>query len=48
MHDAKADYGRYHYPAVTNNVVVSIETYEKLAQHPNIVGCKMYVQRPEK
>lgn len=26
---------------MTNNLVVSIETYEKLAQHPKIVGCKM-------
>lgn len=31
----------YHYPGVTNNVAVSIATYELLAQHPNIVGCKM-------
>lgn len=31
----------YNYPGVTNNLVVSIDTYEKLAQHPNIVGCKM-------
>jgi len=31
----------YNYPGVTNNLVVSIESYEKLAAHPNIVGCKM-------
>lgn len=31
----------YHYPGVTNNVAVGIATYEVLAQHPNIVGCKM-------
>ncbi|ORY60205.1 uncharacterized protein BCR38DRAFT_398377 [Pseudomassariella vexata] len=31
----------YNYPGVTNNLVVSPETYERLAQHPNIVGCKM-------
>lgn len=32
---------RYNYPGVTNNVVVSPETYVELAKHPNIVGCKM-------
>jgi len=32
---------RYHYPGVTNNIAVSLETYTKLAAHPNIVGCKM-------
>ncbi|KAL2758334.1 hypothetical protein ACRALDRAFT_1048161 [Sodiomyces alcalophilus JCM 7366] len=31
----------YNYPGVTNNLVVSVETYEILAMHPNIVGCKM-------
>ncbi|KAI6781897.1 dihydrodipicolinate synthase [Emericellopsis cladophorae] len=31
----------YNYPGVTNNLVVSIKTYETLAAHPNIVGCKM-------
>ncbi len=31
----------YHYPGVTNNVAVALETYTALAQHPNIVGCKM-------
>ncbi|ROT41631.1 dihydrodipicolinate synthase [Sodiomyces alkalinus F11] len=31
----------YNYPGVTNNLVVSIDTYVKLAAHPNIVGCKM-------
>lgn len=33
----------YNYPGVSNNVVVSPDTYATLAQHPNIVGCKMYV-----
>ncbi|KAL1617834.1 hypothetical protein SLS54_007615 [Diplodia seriata] len=32
----------YNYPGVTNNLLVSPETYVKLAAHPNIVGCKMY------
>ncbi|CRK15542.1 hypothetical protein BN1708_002769, partial [Verticillium longisporum] len=31
----------YNYPGVTNNLVVSIDTYAKLAAHPKIVGCKM-------
>ena len=31
----------YNYPGVTNNVLVSPETYTSLASHPNIVGCKM-------
>ncbi|KAI1498279.1 hypothetical protein F5X99DRAFT_394180, partial [Biscogniauxia marginata] len=31
----------YNYPGVSNGLVVAPETYEKLAQHPNIVGCKM-------
>lgn len=32
---------RYNYPGVTNNVMVSVDTYTKLAAQPNIVGCKM-------
>jgi len=32
---------RYNYPGVTNQVVVAPESYTELAQHPNIVGCKM-------
>ncbi|TDZ16462.1 putative 4-hydroxy-2-oxoglutarate aldolase [Colletotrichum orbiculare MAFF 240422] len=31
----------YNYPGVTNNVLVEPDTYQELAQHPNIVGCKM-------
>ena len=31
----------YNYPGVTNGVTVTPETYRILAQHPNIVGCKM-------
>ncbi|KAF2746801.1 aldolase [Sporormia fimetaria CBS 119925] len=31
----------YNYPGVTNNIMLSPETYRILAQHPNIVGCKM-------
>ncbi|POS77649.1 dihydrodipicolinate synthetase [Diaporthe helianthi] len=31
----------YNYPGVTNNVLVTPETYSALAQHPKIVGCKM-------
>ncbi|KAI2467248.1 dihydrodipicolinate synthetase family protein [Annulohypoxylon bovei var. microspora] len=31
----------YNYPGVTNGLTVIPETYEKLAKHPNIVGCKM-------
>ncbi|KAH6658007.1 dihydrodipicolinate synthetase [Truncatella angustata] len=31
----------YNYPGVTNQVLVAPETYTALAQHPNIVGCKM-------
>jgi hypothetical protein len=33
----------YNYPGVSNNVMVSPETYAALAAHKNIVGCKMYV-----
>ena len=33
----------YNYPGVTNNVVVSPDSYATLAAHKNIVGCKMYV-----
>ena len=32
---------RYHYPAVSNNIVISTPTFETLASHPNIVGCKL-------
>jgi len=32
----------YNYPGVTNQVIVAPESYTELAQHPNIVGCKMY------
>lgn len=31
----------YNYPGVTNNVMVTPESYSELAQHPKIVGCKM-------
>ncbi|KAF2734742.1 aldolase [Polyplosphaeria fusca] len=31
----------YNYPGVTNNIMITPETYTILAQHPNIVGCKM-------
>ncbi|KAF2716910.1 aldolase [Polychaeton citri CBS 116435] len=31
----------YHYPGVTNGVFVAPSTFEKLAAHPNIVGCKL-------
>ncbi|KAF1353759.1 hypothetical protein BDV97DRAFT_347348 [Delphinella strobiligena] len=31
----------YHYPGVTNNLYIAPTTFEKLAQHPNIVGCKL-------
>ncbi|KAM5344196.1 hypothetical protein ACJ41O_012733 [Fusarium nematophilum] len=31
----------YNYPGVTNNLLISIDSYVKLAQHPKIVGCKM-------
>ncbi|CAI4215318.1 unnamed protein product [Parascedosporium putredinis] len=31
----------YHYPGVSNNVKVAPSTYVTLAQHPNIVGCKL-------
>lgn len=31
----------YNYPGVTNGVTIAPETYTALAQHPNIVGCKM-------
>lgn len=32
---------RYHYPGVSNNVRLTPSTMEKLAAHPNIVGCKL-------
>jgi 2-keto-3-deoxy-L-rhamnonate aldolase len=41
LHPQKADRSRYNYPGVTNNVTLTPETYRILAQHPNIVGCKM-------
>ncbi|KAF2711302.1 dihydrodipicolinate synthetase family protein-like protein [Pleomassaria siparia CBS 279.74] len=31
----------YNYPGVSNNLLVTPESYNILAQHPNIVGCKM-------
>ncbi|GME36132.1 hypothetical protein GTA08_BOTSDO09687 [Neofusicoccum parvum] len=31
----------YHYPGVSNNVAIAPETMIQLAQHPNIVGCKL-------
>lgn len=31
----------YHYPGVSNNIAIAPETMIKLAQHPNIVGCKL-------
>ncbi|EON67145.1 hypothetical protein W97_06398 [Coniosporium apollinis CBS 100218] len=31
----------YHYPGVSNNIVITPSTMEKLASHPNIVGCKL-------
>lgn len=34
------DFVRYHYPGVSNNVPLSIATFENLASHPNIVGAK--------
>ncbi|KAH8148256.1 uncharacterized protein LAJ45_07708 [Morchella importuna] len=30
----------YHYPGVSNNIQISMETFERLSQHPNIVGAK--------
>lgn len=32
---------RYHYPGVTNMVNITPATFEQLAAHPNIVGCKL-------
>lgn len=31
----------YNYPGTCNNVTITIDTYEKLSQHPNIVGTKL-------
>ncbi|TKX22895.1 dihydrodipicolinate synthetase family protein 1 [Elsinoe australis] len=31
----------YHYPGVTNNLSIVPETFERLAAHKNIVGCKL-------
>ncbi|CDK24809.1 unnamed protein product [Kuraishia capsulata CBS 1993] len=31
----------YNYPGVQNNIDLTIESYIKLAKHPNIVGCKL-------
>ncbi|KAK4994586.1 hypothetical protein LTR66_005422, partial [Elasticomyces elasticus] len=31
----------YHYPGVTNSLSISPSTFETLAAHPNIVGCKL-------
>lgn len=35
------DTSSYNYPGVTNGVTVLPDTYRSLAQHSNIVGCKM-------
>lgn len=32
---------RYHFPGVSNMVKVTPQTFETLAKHPNIVGCKL-------
>ena len=31
----------YHYPAVCNNITIRASTFQSLASHPNIVGCKL-------
>ncbi|TID26616.1 hypothetical protein E6O75_ATG01109 [Venturia nashicola] len=31
----------YHYPGVSNNVALTPDTMERLARHPQIVGCKL-------
>ncbi|KAI9880778.1 MAG: hypothetical protein M1830_000214 [Pleopsidium flavum] len=31
----------YHYPAVSNNITITTSTFETLAAHPNVVGCKL-------
>jgi len=31
----------YHYPGVSNNVAITPDTMERLARHPQIVGCKL-------
>ncbi|KAF8469497.1 hypothetical protein BDZ91DRAFT_694253 [Kalaharituber pfeilii] len=31
----------YHYPAVSNNLTLTIPTFNVLARHPKIVGCKL-------
>ncbi|KAK9454601.1 hypothetical protein V1511DRAFT_460658 [Dipodascopsis uninucleata] len=31
----------YYYPGVSNDIVIKISTFEQLAKHPNIVGCKL-------
>ena len=31
----------YHYPAVCNYITIRASTFEALAAHPNIVGCKL-------
>lgn len=31
----------YHYPGVSNNLNITPATFERLAQHKNIVGCKL-------
>ncbi|CDK29513.1 unnamed protein product [Kuraishia capsulata CBS 1993] len=31
----------YNYPGTCNNVEISAESYEQLASHPNIAGCKL-------
>ena len=31
----------YHYPAVCNNIIIRASTFQSLAAHPNIVGCKL-------
>lgn len=31
----------YHYPGVSNNLALPPATMEKIAEHPNVVGCKL-------
>lgn len=39
--EEETDSSSYHYPGVTNNLYIAPSTFEKLAAHPNIVGCKL-------
>jgi 2-keto-3-deoxy-L-rhamnonate aldolase len=39
--ERETDHRRYHYPGVSNNILAPPALFERLAEHKNIVGCKL-------